>query len=776
MAQYLLLTALGIVSIGWLEQLPDHQLTLSLLVVSILSFSSRLTRPIGFAGLGCCWAVLHGHMGLDNRIPAAWQGNDIWVEGEIVDLPRSGERSQRFVLQTETVRGCSDLPTGHSDESACARQYRLQLSFYSPRLVKPGERWLFKVKLNRPRGQVNRGAFDYEAWLFQQEISATGYVRSDTGNRLLAESGWRQLVHQVRFKIRQRVEEILGQSPRVGLVTALIIGESNMISATDWKILSATGTNHLLIISGLHVSLVAALVYRLIWLIARSGLSGSTAVRFAAITASIVAIGYAGLAGFGLPVQRALIMVLVVFFGLASGRKISVRNSFCLALFGVVAVEPLATFTTGFWLSFGAVFVLLYAFVGRYGLSRDWLGILSNGLKAQWVIFVTMFTLTGYLILQVSILSPVANMIAIPWISLLVVPGLLVSTLSLLVSNELAALLFQISDQLLAYLFQYLTWLAALKLSWYPQSLGVIPAIFGFIAGLLLLIPAGLPGRWLGFVLLLPAMLPVISRPSTGDLRMTMLDVGQGLSVILQTRNHAMVYDMGASYSDRFDFGSAVVIPALRVRGISRLDKVVISNGDVDHAGGAQSVIQMLQPFEISSGDPDRVAGIVDLDRQIVGCHSGQRWLWDGVAFEILHPGSVPDGAGKWQGNNRSCVLLVSVGQHKMLLPGDIEYAVEQHLVAKGISNVELLVVPHHGSRTSSTPLFLNTLQPGYAIVSAGYMNRFQHPDAMVVNRYRHRGVKLLNTAEEGEIDVWIRPQGSISISSLRQVRRRYWH
>ncbi|MDK1023754.1 MAG: DNA internalization-related competence protein ComEC/Rec2 [Gammaproteobacteria bacterium] len=750
-------------------------MTLYLLVVSILSCCSRSIRPLGFTGLGCCWALLHGHMGLDNRIPISWQGKDIWVAGEIAELPRIGERSQRFVLETDAIRNCSDLPIVNAAKSACTNRYRLLLNYYHAETIRPGERWLFKVKLNRPRAQANRGAFDYEAWLFRKRISATGYVKSDVNNRQLANSEWRQFIHQVRFRIKNRVAEILGESPRVGLLTALIIGESNMIAATDWNILSATGTNHLLIISGLHVSLVAGLIYRLLLLIARLRYSGSTAVRLAAVTAAVAAAGYAALAGFGLPVQRALIMVLVVFMGLASGRKISVRSSFCLALFGVVAVDPLASFTPGFWLSFGAVFVLLYTFVGRYRMHYGWSRILVDGLKAQWVIFVTMFTITGYLILQVSLVSPLANMIAIPWISILVVPGLLLSTLSLLVSNDLAVFLYHINDQLLGLLFQYLTWLAELKWIWYAQSLGVLAAILGFAAGLIVLLPRGMPGRWLGVVLMLPALQPVITRPLTGELNVTVLDVGQGLSIVLQTRNHAMVYDMGARYSDRFDFGSAVVIPALRVRGIKRLDKVIISNGDVDHAGGARSVVQMLQPSEVSSGNPDRVSGMLQLDRHISNCRRGERWFWDGVWFEILHPGVDSDTATRWQGNNRSCVLLISVGQSRILLPGDIEKEVEKELVASGISNVELLVVPHHGSRTSSTPLFLNTLQPGYAIVSAGYMNRFQHPDDLVVNRYLHRGVRLLNTATEGEIDIKITPSEPLKISSYRRDNPHYW-
>lgn len=772
----LLFCTLGIVSIGYLEQLPDQQLTLYLLVVSILCCCSRSIRAFGFTGLGCCWALLNGHLGLDNRLPISWQGSDIWVAGEIVELPRIGARSQRFIFQTDAIRNCSDLTTEESAESACAHQYRLLLNYYNVEPIKPGERWLFKVKLNRPRGQANRGTFDYEAWLFQNRISATGYVKSDINNRKLADSEWRQLIHQVRFRIKNRVGDILGESPRMGLLTALIIGESSMIAASDWKILSATGTNHLLIISGLHVSLVAGLIYRLMLLLARLRFSGSTAVRFAALTASVAAAGYAALAGFGLPVQRALIMVLVVFMGLATGRKISVRSSFCLALFGVVAVEPLAPFTNGFWLSFGAVFVLLYRFIGRYRIHSGWSGILSDGLKAQWVIFITMFTITGYLILQVSLVSPLANMVAIPWISILVVPGLLLSTLSLLVSNDLAVFLYHISDQLVGLLFEYLTWLAGFKWIWYPQALSVLAAILGFAAGLILLLPRGMPGRWLGVVLILPALQPVITRPLAGELSVTVLDVGQGLSVLLQTRNHAMVYDMGARYSDRFDFGSAVVIPALRVRGISRLDKVIISNGDADHAGGAPSVIQMLQPFEVSSGDPDRVSGMLKLNRYISQCRRGKRWFWDGIKFEFLHPGLDQDPETRWQGNNKSCVLLVSVGQNRMLLPGDIEKEVEQELVASGISNVELLIVPHHGSRSSSTPLFLNKIQPGYAIVSAGYMNRFQHPDVLIVNRYLHRGVRFLNTATEGGIDIRITPSEALSISSYRQVNPHYWH
>ncbi len=771
----ILLCTLGIVTIGWSGQLPEQHTCVYVLVLSIACLISKLTRSVGFFGLGCCWALWYAYIGLERRIPDAWQGLDLRVEGVVVGLPRAGEKSQRFMLQTDAILNCNQLPIEDVSQSACTKAYRLLLNYYDSTEIRPGARWLFNVKLNRPHGQANRGTFDYEAWLFRERISATGYVRPSVYNRKLADSQWRQLTHQLRFGIRQRVMAALGTSPHVGLLVALIIGESNMIAAHDWKILSATGTNHLLVISGLHVSLVAGLVYRLMAFICRLFFGGILATRIALVIASVAVSGYGALAGFGLPVQRALIMILVVFAGLAIGRKVPVRTSFCLALFGVVALQPLAPLAPGFWLSFGAVFTLLYAFVGRSSIKAGGFRMVAAGLRAQCVIFVAMFTVTGYLILQVSLISPFANIIAIPWISLVVVPGLLLSTLSLIISDQLAGLLLQGIDQLFGILWLYLSWLSRLHWIWYPQSLGVIAALWGFCAGLMFLLPAGLPGRWLGIVLLLPAIQPHVVRPPSGQLRANILDVGQGLAVVLQTQNHAMVYDMGARYSDRFDFGSAVVIPALRVRGIKRLDRVIISNGDADHAGGARTVIDSLQPYVISTGNNIRVAALLQTDRQISPCHRGQHWSWDGVSFEILHPEEAGVGAARWQGNNRSCVLLVSAGNRRLLLTGDIEMEVEQALVQSRIDHVDVLLVPHHGSRSSSTPLFLNTLHPDDAIVSAGYRNRFQHPDNMVVKRYLNRGVRFFNTAVEGEVDVVITARKPPSIRSYRRQHPRYW-
>jgi len=486
----------------------------------------------------------------------------------------------------------------------------------------------------------------------------------------------------------------------------------------------------------------------------------------------VVTFAYAQIAGFGLPVQRALVMAIVVFSSLLRKKTTRTRDVLLIALLAGSISDPMAPFSTGFWLSFCAVMVLLFIFCGRYRITKTPAQLFRNALFAQWGVYIGLFALTGYLVMQVSLVAPLANIIAIPFISLLVVPCLLLAVFTWQLAEEPGKYLLHLSEKLVELLWQYLEVLAQPELIWITLMPVQLNAILGLMAGLLLLVPAGLPGRWLSLFLALPLVSPQLAKLNTHEVQISILDVGQGLSVLIQTRNHSLIYDMGSSRDKRFDLGSRVVVPEIRFRGILALDKAVISNGDNDHAGGARSVLEQIPTFNIASGDPQRVLPMLQPNRNVFSCIKGDSWIWDGVVFEIVHPNDDKS----WDGNNQSCVLRINTGEFSALIPGDIDVDVERQLLESIDGHVDLLVVPHHGSGSSSSPGFLNRLSPSYAIVSAGYLNRFDHPNHLVLERYRNRDIELYNTSADGAVEIRAFASGRVKITSQRATNRRFWY
>ena len=752
----------GILALQFCAELPaGHWYPLAALTALSAWYLPVLRLP-ALALSGFFWAAFHAQLHFDNRLDSALEGVNLLVEGKVGDIPvRLSDTDWRFLLVAE-----------HIDTGAGWQPYgrRLRLGWYrTHERPRAGERWQLVVRLKHPHGYANPGGFDYERWLFQQRIAATGYVRNDGRNHRLA-VGSRFSAGGLRTMLAARLDNMPRDSPGLSLVRALTIGDRSRVDAAQWAVLRNTGTSHLMAISGLHISLVAGLVFllaRFCW--SRFGLFTETipARRVAALLALLAALLYAALAGFSLPTQRAVIMIGVVMLALITGRHTRSLNVLCLAMLGVLAVDPLAVLSAGWWLSFSAVSLILYVGGGRIGRQPVW----RRWGYVHLVLAVSLLPVLLVCFQQASLVAPVANLIAVPWVSLLAIPLALLGVLMLLVSEAAGSWLVGLASLLLDTLWPYLAWLGDTGVaSWQqpqPPLWTVVPAAAGI---LLLFAPSGVPGRWAGLWLLLPMLSLRPSAPAPGEAVVTLLDVGQGLSTVVQTRNHTLVYDAGPRYSPTFDTGSSVLIPWLRSQGIRRIERMLVSHGDNDHIGGLQSVMDSVPVDRLSAGVPSAVNGF-----SVDACRQGERWLWDGVAFSVLHPPADHELIG----NNASCVLRIeSAGGHVALLTGDIEARVEGRLVAERAAlSADVLVVPHHGSLTSSTSAFVDATGADTVLYPVGYRNRYHFPRPEIVERYQSAGARQYDSASHGAIRVTLPADGQAppQATTWRCRAARYW-
>ncbi|MBK7170451.1 MAG: DNA internalization-related competence protein ComEC/Rec2 [Gammaproteobacteria bacterium] len=765
----MLAVATGIVATTRLGSLPGAAPLIAALPLLVpLLFSTRAAlRTGGCLLLGLALGMLRGHEMLARALPAELEGQDLAVRVCVEGLPERflDVRGERWRFRARVL----DALPGARGAWAARQGRRVELSWYGAGDFRPGDAWSMTVRLRAPRGFVNPGGRDYQAWLLAEGIDASGYVVGKAPHARLAARGCGAHLDRLRWSLRTRLAELVGNEPQFGKLLAVTIGDDSRFRPSDWEVFALTGTTHLMVISGMHITLVAMLallgakrVLRL-W----PGLHGRVPAQSAAIWAAFpCALLYGGLAGWSVSVQRALLMLAVVFvFGVAE-RHLRAWLAFGCALLLVLVLQPMAALQTGFWLSFLAVAALIFVFSGRVRrptrLQLLW--------QPQLVIAIA---LAGPLLLAgqpQAILAPLVNALAIPLVDLVVVPCALLGCLLLPLGDVLAWPLLRMA--LLA--LDLLWWLLAHAASWNPplpegggvsvETWRVLLALGGTIW---LLLPRGFPARAIGLVLMLPLLLPARAAPSM--LELWVLDVGQGSAVIVRTREHTLVYDTGARFSERFDAGRAIVAPALRNTGDPRVDLLLISHADGDHAGGAAGLMDALPVREVRGGEP--VAGI-----ELAPCERGQHWSWDGVDFELLHP---PPGSSGTRDNDRSCVLRVSAAGHRFLLAGDIEALAEAELLRQDAQalRAEVLLVPHHGSRSSSTAAFVAAVAPRYALVSAGYRNRFGHPHPAVVERYAARGTQLLNTAYEGAIRMRVAEDGSLEQPvGWRSHRPRFWY
>jgi competence protein ComEC len=746
----------GVIAVQQLPELPGLWALAALAPLLIAALRRRLHFFAAFV-FGLAWAFGYAEVRLSDALPAATERQQALVEGAVLTIPEPMDRGVRFDFAISRVIDPADarLPA------------RVRMSWYDETAMpKAGERWRLRVSLRRPRGMLNPGGFDYEQWLFAEGIRAVGYVRNAGDNRRIEAGAAHPFSPQVwRQAIYDRLSATLAGSPVAGLVKALTMGADDGITPSQWEVLRRTGTTHLIAISGSHIGLVAAFAFFLTRrLCARLGALRWPPPRIAALVGFVTALFYSALADFAIPTQRAMVMIGVAMGAVVFQRNLNPTHVLAMAALAVVLYDPLAVLSPGFWLSFGAVALIAFGVAGRVETARGWRALV----KINWV---TALGLAPFLLLffrQVSLVSPLANLLAVPILGTLLIPVCLSGALLLPLVPWAGAGLLHLAEFILGWTWPVLEWLSVQPLAQWTHAeppFWTIP--LAFLGALLLLAPRGIPARWLGLVLLLPAMAYQPERPAPGEFRLVLLDVGQGLASVVETRHRVLVFDTGTRLGPGFDMGKAVIEPYLRREGIGSIDLLVVSHGDLDHIGGARSLLTRFPVGQTYASVPEQLA-----EFPAGRCEAGQQWTWDGVEFEMLGPLRKSE-----KENDNSCVLRVRGRSGSALLTADIERTAEALLVERYHERLrsDVIIVPHHGSNTSSTAEFLDAVRPRHALIPAGYLNRFGFPHRAVLARYAGAGAAMLTTAEAGAIAVTAGDNG-LRASAYRLEQRRYWH
>jgi len=675
------------------------------------------------------------------------------VRGTVASLPIRGPDHLRFLFRPSARQAAlADLPS------------TIEVRWYEDHpAVGAGEGWRLKLRMRPPRGLVNFQGFDREQGLFAAGIGALASVLE--GERLPAQASGRSGADGVRSAVRERIREALPPGPGRALVLSLAIADRSEVDDGDWALLRTTGTGHLLAISGLHIGLAAVVGF---WLtrgllfvipLVRAGravfLTGCAGALLSALT-------YGALAGFPVSTLRALAMLAVALWVIGARRGTGVFRAWLLALAAVLAIDPFAPLTPGFWLSFGAVLALIAFFAPR-GRSSAWWSALP---RAQVAVMVVMLPFAALWFQSGSWLAFPANLLAIPWVSFLCVP-LVLAGVAAWPLPAVANALLELAWWSCASLHEFLQALAGLEggRRWLTPGVGQIATGLGLGGGLLLLLPRGLAVRWLGLGLLAILFLPRAADLAESEYSVEILDVGQGLAVLVKTRNHSLLYDTGPGGSLEngmsWSLFDPVIAPALAADGVGPPDVVAVSHADLDHAGGLPDLLARFRDLELR---------INERDGENVNCSRGWSWTWDGVDFQVVHPsGFLP-----YLGNDSSCVISIDNGRHRTLLSGDISTVVEDR-IARGLGEHDLITVPHHGSASSSGPTMIAETRPRWAVVSAAYGNRFGFPRVEVVARYRRQGTVVLSTIDCGALKAEFRRHGEAVLIPARAARDGPW-
>ena len=747
---------------------PDPALFAALLSLGALAAWRMRASLLGVALLGAALSLWLGESRLQQRMPDSEGRVDRVITGVVEDFPRVSRGVCRFRFR---VLGVEDggLPLK-----------RAQISWYDcHEPPEAGEAWRLKVRLRAPRGLHNPGGFDFERWAFRESLDATGYVRDEFTPQRLAgcEAGPRLLC--LRAGLVERLDSWLDGNPGLKYVMALTTGARHRLANEDWEVLRRTGTSHLFAISGLHVGVVAWFAWLLGAALGRAAqrLIRGLKPRYPAAAASfLAAFGYAALAGFAVSTVRSLAMISAVLALTQLRRHGGFSAALGAALLVVLAPDPFAVLSAGFWLSFGAVGLLALSVLGLRDPGRkadegpaaaasNWVRRLA---VAQWRITLGLAPLVLAFFGEVSLIGAAANLAAIPLFSLLIVPGLLASMLLTLLWPAAGVFLLDRGAELLDGVMSVLGNLSRLEMaSWAPPDFGLLPALLAAAGIAWLLAPRPAPARWAAPLLLLPALLGPDRNRLEADLAVTVLDVGQGLAVVVQTPGYNLLYDAGPRYSSS-DAGDSVVTPALARLGIRRLDAMVISHGDNDHAGGAASVLAAHPQAELIAPDDYGLPA-----RHYRRCRAGAAWEAGEARFRVLSP---PPGAGT-RDNNASCVLVVESGGARVMLPGDLEASGEARLLRSPPGGpFDLVVSPHHGSASSSSAGFVEAVRARFVVHSAGFFNRWGFPRRSVVERWAQAGAQQWNTGASGALRFEAPRGGPLELATeWRRHRARLW-
>lgn len=745
----------GICATQWVPVLPAMPWAVALLMTGIagVAISSRSCNSI--LKLFCIFligfAYMCGHVDWHKakQLPKYLDNQKIVLSGTVINMPEAA----KFVLKIHK--------TEHWPNPGNVQVHWENVS----QKLKPGTEWQLFVKLKSPRNFANPGSFDTEKLFFQQRLVATGYVINSPFNQLIKTKPYAEIINQIRYYILNYMSSNLSEKSFIGIIVALVLGTKVLLPSEQWQVLQDTGTAHLMAISGMHIGLIASLMFlglRLAWRFAPAAWLNIPAPWLAAWGALSMSIVYALLAGFSVSTQRALIMIIVFLSGIILRRKVSAWQKYNLALLLVLLWDPFVVLSVGFWLSFLAVGSLLYVFTGKK--SQRWF-------QSQLVITVSLLPVSLLFFGKTALVAPLANFIAIPWVTFLVVPLSLLGTLCLLINNNLSLSLLKLAEYNFAHLWPFLEWCSKFAVfNWQPPGnyfwLRIACAAVGVIW---LFVPKGLPGRWWAILAFLPLFIFPLNVIPHGQADFTLLDVGQGLAAVVRTQNHVLVYDTGARLNKNFDLGSKVVVPYLHSLGLHSVDKLLISHADNDHIGGAESILAQTKVSEIIISDTNYLAAY-----NPQRCMAGQHWEWDGVKFIVLHP-SVDLVTRKR--NDYSCVLMVQAGKHKLLLTGDIETKSEKILLANygEYLKADILLVPHHGSKTSSSLAFIEQVKPGYALIPVGYKNQYGHPKPQILQRYQDLNIPVLRTELDGAISFKLGSAQLKKPGCYRRDRRKFW-
>lgn len=763
MVLYCLVTLSGAYSLGLFRQFPADFVFILCALVGTALVRSRSFRPcacflFGFSIMG--WTVTEQ---LGDKLDSTLVGQDLSITALIEQFPVSAGVSMTLVVRPVNE---PSLPQ------------RVRLSWYEadsqPQI---GESWRLTVRLKRPRGYSNPGGFDFEAWLFRERIGATGFVDSAGPNYRLHGAPAPRIA-TIRRGIVARLARVLPDDDANSILMAVTAGARHKITTEQWDLYARTGTSHLMAISGLHIGLAASFAYFVCWgVLSISGTRGNCR-DISLMVAIVAAVVYAALSGFAVPAKRAALMTAAAAVFVLKRRQLSAATLASVAGLIVFVADPLAILTPGFQLSFSAVVVLIIfsgRFVnkgrtGRYKVaSAVWFGckLLAT---LQIVLLVALFPLTVGHFDRAAFVAPLINFFVLPVFNMISVP---LALAGLVFTGPLTVL----GDEILEWAYASVGFILKIldveavvpSLSQRTRELSIWLYLCAFLPVLFALLPPGWPGRRVSIVAIVAVLLHRPAAPPKDCLEYTVLDVGQGLSVVLRTANHAFVFDTGPKFRTGSDTGKLVILPFLHAQGIDQLERLIVSHADSDHSGGAQSLINAIPTRRILVGEP-----LLDIDARQTRCVAGIAWWVDGVSFSILHPRV----RTPWARNNASCVLEVSIGEHRLLLSGDIEAPVEKLLHYRGSLRMsDVVVVPHHGSRTSSTESMVASTMPELAIVTTGFGNHWGFPKADIVARWENTGATVINTAIAGAVSQRLcRSMPADAYRLERPESIKYWH